>query len=137
MRKNKLIKSLRKKEPSNKPTKSVVKEFIELINKEETGINSELFKKHFRFQIPSAMLHDLYIANSESRDDNLVNLIKSGLSHLKQEIEHISEDEIKIERPGKIADIVEKILDFKKQNQEGQRLKILHQIKCLVDYQLL
>ena len=31
----------------------------------------------------------------------------------------------KIERPDKIVDIVEKILDFNNQNQEGQGLKIL------------
>ena len=38
-----------KKESPKKSTKFVVKEFDELINKEETDINSELFRKHFRF----------------------------------------------------------------------------------------
>ena len=37
----------------------------------------------------------------------------------------MSEDEIKIEKPYEIVDIVEKILEFNKQNQEGQGLKIL------------
>ena len=37
----------------------------------------------------------------------------------------LSEDEIKIERPSKIADIVERILEFNRENQEGQGLKIL------------
>ena len=33
--------------------------FNEQINKEETGINTELFKKHFNFQRPSDMLKSL------------------------------------------------------------------------------
>ena len=37
----------------------------------------------------------------------------------------MSENEIKIEKPYKIVDIVERILDFKNQNQEGQGLKKL------------
>ena len=42
----------------------------------------------------------------------LVSLIKSGLSDLKNEIKKMSEDETKIEKPYKIVDIVEKILEF-------------------------
>ena len=37
----------------------------------------------------------------------------------------MSEDEIDIEKPYKIVDIAENILDFNKQNQERHRLKIL------------
>ena len=44
-----------KNEPPKKPTKVDVNEFNELINK-ETGINSELFQKHFTFWRPSEML---------------------------------------------------------------------------------
>ena len=49
-------------------------------------------------------------------------MVKSGLSDLKNEIEEISDDEIEIEKPDKIVDIVEKILQFNRQNQEGQGL---------------
>ena len=42
-----------KKEPPKKPTKSDVLEFNELIIKKETGMNRELFQKHFSFQIPT------------------------------------------------------------------------------------
>ena len=51
-----------------------------------------------------------------------MNIIKSGLSDLKTE--RISEDEMKIEKPYEIVDIVEKILEFNRQNEEGQGLKI-------------
>ena len=37
----------------------------------------------------------------------------------------MSKDEIKIEKPYKIEEIVEEILKFNKQNQEGKGLKIL------------
>ena len=37
----------------------------------------------------------------------------------------MSEDKIKTEKPYKIVDTVEKILEFNKQNQEGRSLKIL------------
>ena len=37
----------------------------------------------------------------------------------------MSEDEIKIEKPLKIVDIVEKILKFNELNQQGKGLKIL------------
>ena len=49
-----------KKEPPKKPIKTDVKELNEFITEEGTGINRELFKRYFNFQIPSAMLKALY-----------------------------------------------------------------------------
>ena len=43
-------KNLDKKELPKKPTKDDLSEFNEWVNKKETGINRELFKKHFNFQ---------------------------------------------------------------------------------------
>ena len=54
-----------------------------------------------------------------------MSVINSGLKDLKEEIEKMSEDEIKIEKPDKILKIVEEILKFNKQNQSGEGLKIL------------
>ena len=58
-------------------------------------------------------------------------MIKSGLSDSTDEIEKMSEDEIEIKKPYKIANIVEKILEFNRQNQERQGLKILTLDKML------
>ena len=58
-------------------------------------------------------------------------MIKSGLSDSKDEIEKMSEDEMEIKKPYKIANIVEKILEFNRQNQERQGLKILTLDKML------
>ena len=52
-------------------------------------------------------------------------MIKSGLSNLKNEIKNMGEEEKETEKPNEIIDVVEKILEFNKQNQSRQGLKIL------------
>ena len=52
-------------------------------------------------------------------------MIKSGLIDLKEKIEEMPEDEIKNEKLEQIVDIVERILDYNRQKQEGQGPKIL------------
>ena len=51
-------------------------------------------------------------------------MTNSGLRDLKEEIENMSEKENETENPNEIVNIVEKILEFNRQ-QSGQRLKIL------------
>ena len=114
-----------KKQPPKKSSKIDANEFNELINKEETDINSELFKKHFSFQRPSEILKAVYTTKTRRTNEKLVNGIKARLSDLKNEIKEMSDDEIEIEKPDKIVDIFEKFLEFNKQNQKGQGLKIL------------
>ena len=92
----------------------------EQIIKEETEINEELFKKHFYFQTLTAMLKYSYNLNDRNKNNKLVDIIKSGLSDLENEIKKMSEDEIKNEKSYKIVDIVEKILKFNQGNQEGE-----------------
>ena len=70
------------------------------------------------------MLKYLCKANT-SQNNELVSLINSELKDLKEKIKEMSEEEIKIEKPDKIIKIVEKILRFNKQNQEGKGIKIL------------
>ena len=92
-----------KKEPPKKPRKTDVKELNELIIKKETGINRELSKKYFNFEMPTAVLKALYNLNVRKKNNNLVNVIKSGLSDFKNEIENMSEEEKEIENPNKIC----------------------------------
>ena len=61
------------------------------------------------------MLKDLYRTNDKYKNNELVNVIKSGFSDLKNEIENMGEEEKEIEKPSKITDIVEEILEFNKQ----------------------
>ena len=54
----------------------------------------------------------------------LVHVIESRLIDLEKKIKKKSEGEIKIEKPEMIVEIVEEILNFNKQKQEGQGIKI-------------
>ena len=78
--------------------------------KEETGINRELFKKHFGFQMPTSMLNVVYNTDSKKKHGQLVHVIKNGLSDLEDEVEKMSEDVKESEKPDKIVDIVKKVL---------------------------
>ena len=99
--------------------------FNEWVNKKETGISRGLFQKYFRFQRPSDMLKSVYKTNDKNKNNKLVNVIKSELNDLKNEIENMDEKEKEIEKPNVMVDIVEVILEFNKQNQPGQGIKIL------------
>ena len=61
------------------------------------------------------------------KKNKLVNIINSGSSDLKDEIKKMSEDQKKkkIEQPDKVLKILNKIIDFNKQIQEGLGLKIV------------
>ena len=66
------------------------------------------------------MLKVVNTAKNRKKNERLVNVIKTGLSHLQNEIKEMSDDELKIEKPDKIVDIVEKILEFNRLNQDVQ-----------------
>ena len=93
--------------------------------KKETGIDNAIFQNHFNFQRPSDMLKAVYTTNDKKKNNRLVNVIKSGLSDLKNGIEDMGEKEKEIEKPNEVIDVVEKTLEFNKQNQSGQGLKTL------------
>ena len=93
--------------------------------KKETGIDNAIFQNHFSFHRPSDMLKAVYTTNDKKKNKRLVNVIKSGLSDLKNGIEDMGEKEKEIEKPNEVIDVVEKILEFNKQNQSGQGLKTL------------
>ena len=75
-----------KKETPKKPTENSMKKLSELVNKEETYMNRKLFQKHFNYAKPSAMLRELYRMKNKRKNKALVDLIKSGLRYLKDEI---------------------------------------------------
>ena len=88
-------------------------------------MNEELFKKHFGFQKPSDIFNSLINTKYIEKNNKLVVSIIGVLKDLKEEINKMSEQEIKIEKPDKIVEIVKDILKFNKQKQEGQGIKIL------------
>ena len=58
------------------------------------------------------MLKSIGTTKNTKKNNKLVNLIQSGLSDLRDEVDNIFEDEIRIEKLDKIVDTAEQILDF-------------------------
>ena len=71
------------------------------------------------------MLMYLNKTKDKTKNNELVNVIISGLKDLKEEIKKMSEAEKEIENPEWIVEIDEKILKFNEQNQQGKGLNIL------------
>ena len=97
-----------KKESPKKPTKDDLSEINKWVNEKETGINSEVFQRHFKFERSS----DIHKTNDKNKNSKLVNLIKSGLNDFKNEIENMGEEEKEIEKPNEMVNIVEKFLSL-------------------------
>ena len=98
---NRLVKGLIKKLPK-KPTKDDWIKFNEWVNEKERCLNSKIFQKYFNYQRPSSMLKELYKINDKYKNNDLVNVIKNGLSDLKKKIENMCEKEKEIEQLNEI-----------------------------------
>ena len=100
--------------------KSILSELNRQVVEKNKIINKELLKEYFRFQDLISMQIELYKTKNTGKKNKLVNVIKSGLRDFKEEIKDMGEEEKEIEQPNEIVDIVEKTLDFNKQNQRGK-----------------
>ena len=102
------------------------KQKLDKIKEKEQNINNKLFKHYFKYQSPSKMYNTFSDAKNAEEHNIQVNLIKSGLIDLKKDIENESKDDVnKIEETNKIVNIVEVILYFNNDDQQGQGLKNL------------
>ena len=111
-----------KNQIDNLPETPEQKEFIEYIENKSKTINYNLFKEYFNFESPTVLTKQLYKIKNKKENNELVNVIKSGLIDLKDEIKKMFEDEKETEKPDKILDISEEILFFNRKNREQQRL---------------
>ena len=66
--------------------------FKDIENKSE-GIDYESFEKHFNFSAPTVLAKELFETTDKNKTIKFVNVIKSGLHDLKDEIKKMSEDE--------------------------------------------
>ena len=90
---------------------------LQLIKKD---INDEIFSNYFKYQNPSLLARDL-IKATQAKNEQLVNNVNDGLIDLRNIIrKEIPENQ----NPNKIVDIVEKIINFNKQ-QKGKGIKVL------------
>ena len=70
--------------------------FFKYLENESKGINYDLFKEYFNFVAPTVLAKKLFETKDKNKNNNFVNVIKSELRDLKDEIEKISEDEKKL-----------------------------------------
>ena len=95
------------------------------IKEKEQNINNEFLKKYFNYQSPSNMYNTEKHSNKK-RKKNQVKVIESGLIDLQKDIETTSKDDVNIiEEMNKIVDMVQLILYFNNDDQQGKGLKIL------------
>ena len=83
-----------------------------------------MLQKRSSFVVPSALAKKLFETKDKKKKSELVKKIKNRWSNLNDDIEKMSKDEIKFEKPNKILKIVEEILEFNRQ-QQGHGLEIL------------
>ena len=96
------------------------RERLDEIKRKEQNINNELFKEYFiDYKSPSNMYKKL--SETESAVNEVrVDSIKKILSKLQRIIEYVPKDNaFKIQKNGKIIDILERILEFNQLNQSG------------------
>ena len=68
--------------------------------------------------MPSLMLKVLKNVDVKKKNNDFAGFIKSSLTEFKDDIKWISEDEKRIEQPGRKVGIIEEILDFNEQNKD-------------------
>ena len=100
------------------------KKFFNYIEDESKGISYELFEKHFHFVSLIILAKKLYKIKNEKENNELVNVVKSGIIDLKYEIKKMSENKKRNEKTDKTFEIVEEILEFNREKQSGLGLKI-------------
>ena len=71
------------------------------------------------------MIKYLYQTSDKEKNNELVNVVNSGLKLLKEEIKEMPKKERKIEKSDNIVKIVKRVLKFNKQKQSGEGIKIL------------
>ena len=86
----------------------------EIKNKEKKYINEQIFNDLMNFHYPSFLVKDLYEEN-QIKNDKIEKNINESLINLRNSIN--SQEIPENENPKKIVNIVEKILDFSKQQK--------------------
>ena len=71
------------------------------------------------------MQENLYMTGGTPSNKIIANSIRNGLDSFKKDALNMTLDRLSTEKPFKVVNTVARILDFNKQNQEGQGFKIL------------
>ena len=75
-----------------------------------------MFEDYFNFVAPTVLTETLCEIKNKKENDKLVNVIKSGLIDLKDEIEKMSEDEKNLKNQIKYQNLLKKFLSSSNKN---------------------
>ena len=90
-----------------------------LIDMKKKDLTDKLVKKHFQVNSPNDMQKKLKGSKTNLEKNRIqVSMIKSRLKDLEEEIEDMSEPEKEIGGPDEIVDIIERILEFNRNNED-------------------
>ena len=102
---------------------------------EEKHINNRIFKEYFYYQDPSSLTKDLYEDN-QIKNDRILSHLNESLIDFKKSVN--GKEIPKNGNPNKIIDIVQKILDFNKQQKgRGCPLELAIHLKILTPKQII
>ena len=71
-----------------------------------------MFKEYFIFESPTDLTKQLYKIKNKNKNNELVNVIKTGIIDLRKKINKMSKDEKEPEKPDRILEIVDEIIRF-------------------------
>ena len=98
--KDNVFKTKENEEIKQKTDEEEIEEFINnavsFTKKESEGINNDLFKEYFGFLTPAALGKKLFKIKDAKKNSEFVEEINKRRSSLKDEIEEMSKEEIKI-----------------------------------------
>ena len=77
-----------------------------------------MFREYFKYQDPDNMLKELNNIRNTEINNIQVALIRIALTDFNNKINSMSENEIRFEQPNEMLNIVEKILEFNRQQRE-------------------
>ena len=90
-----------------------------LIDMKKKDLTDKLVKKHFQVNSLNDMQKKLKGSKTNLEKNRIqVSMIKSRLKDLEEEIEDMSEPEKEIGGPDEIVDIIERILEFNRNNED-------------------
>ena len=95
------------------------------ITENDKIIDKKLFKKYFKHDSLGDMQKDLCMTEGTTSNKITADLIRDRLDSFKKDALNMTMDKRGTEKPFKVLNTVARILEFNKQNQQGQGLKIL------------
>ena len=119
------IESKLKSEKSNVESTKLRRQRLDEITQKEKTIDFNLFNYYFKYSSPSDTYKKMNKVDTENNKVE-VNFIKVDMTILNKDFENVPKDDVdKIEKMNKIAKIVELILHFNNEGQEGRGSQIL------------